>query len=344
MPGTRLAFGARRMTSQQDSSRVDDRPVVELRNVSRRFNGLTAVDDLSLSVPAGAMVGMIGPSGSGKTTTVRMATGTLNPTFGEISVLGESPSNFSRRAREQIAYMPQLFSLYDDLTAGENVNFVAGLFGFSWWRRGTLIRRALETVDLWDARNRLARDLSGGMQRRLELACALVHDPMVLFLDEPTAGIDPVLRQSIWASLRRLRDEGRTLLITTQYVSDAEYCDRVVLLARGRLVASDEPEALRRRAYGGDVLQVHTERPVDPQMLAEVPHLTSVRQDGPRRLTVVTDDAGSSSPAIVEALRRQGVAVASVEEYQPTYDDAFALLVGADDRAVEEREAEAAAQ
>ena len=167
---------------------------------------------------------------------------------------------------------------------------------------------------------------------------------MVLFLDEPTAGIDPVLRQSIWASLRRLRDEGRTLLITTQYVSDAEYCDRVVLLARGRLVASDEPEALRRRAYGGDVLQVHTERPVDPQMLAEVPHLTSVRQDGPRRLTVVTDDAGSSSPAIVEALRRQGVAVASVEEYQPTYDDAFALLVGADDRAVEEREAEAAAQ
>ena len=344
MPGTRLAFGARRMTPQQDSSPGDGRPVVDLRNVSRRFNGLTAVDDLSLSVPAGAMVGMIGPSGSGKTTTVRMATGTLNPTFGEISVLGESPSHFSRRAREQIAYMPQLFSLYDDLTAGENVNFVAGLFGFAWWRRGTLIRRALETVDLWEARNRLARDLSGGMQRRLELACALVHDPMVLFLDEPTAGIDPVLRQSIWASLRRLRDAGRTLLITTQYVSDAEYCDQVVLLARGRLVAIDEPEALRRRAYGGDVLQVHTERPVDPQMLAEVPHLTSVRQDAPQRLTVVTDDAGSASPAIVEALRRQDVAVASVEEYQPTYDDAFALLIGADDRAVEEREAEAAAR
>lgn len=332
------------MTLQQDGTPGDDQPIVDLRNVSRRFNGLTAVDDLSLSLPAGAMVGMIGPSGSGKTTTVRMATGTLKPTSGEISVLGESPSHFSRRTRERIAYMPQLFSLYDDLTAGENVNFVAGLFGFAWWRRGKLIRRALETVDLWDARNRLARDLSGGMQRRLELACALVHDPTVLFLDEPTAGIDPVLRQSIWASLRRLRDEGRTLLITTQYVSDAEYCDQVAVLARGRLVALDEPEALRRRAYGGDVLQVHTERAVDPQMLAEVPHLTSVRQDAPRRLTVVTDDAGSASPAIIEALRRQGVAVASVEKYQPTYDDAFALLVGADDRAAEERDAEAAAQ
>src|SRR5574338_85969 len=127
-----------------------------------------------------------------------MSIGTLNPTFGEIRVLGEVPARFSRKAREQIAYMPQLFSLYDDLTAGENINFVAGLFGTYWWKRGPVVRRALETVDLWDARDRLARDLSGGMQRRLELACALVHDPTVLFLDEPTAGIDPVLRQSIW--------------------------------------------------------------------------------------------------------------------------------------------------
>ena len=320
---------------QPSTPSPSDRPVVELEHVTRRFNGLTAVDDLSLAIPAGAILGVIGPSGSGKTTAVRMATGTLNPTFGEIRVLGEVPARFSRKAREQIAYMPQLFSLYDDLTAGENINFVAGLFGTYWWKRGPVVRRALETVDLWDARDRLARDLSGGMQRRLELACALVHDPTVLFLDEPTAGIDPVLRQSIWSSLRGLADEGRTLLVTTQYVSDAEYCDRVVLLARGHLVAFDEPEALRRRAFGGDVLQVHTERAVDPEMLADVPDLTSVRQDSPRRLTVVTADAGKSSPAIIESLRQQGVAVASVEEYQPSYDDAFAALVGADERATQ---------
>ncbi len=322
-----LAFAPLRMTPQPSSLPPGDRPVVELRNVTRRFNGLTAVDDLSLAVPAGSILGVIGPSGSGKTTAVRMATGTLQPTFGEIRVLGETPASFSRRAREQIAYMPQLFSLYDDLTAGENINFVAGLFGAPWWRRRAMVRRALETVDLLPAKDRLARELSGGMQRRLELACALVHDPTVLFLDEPTAGIDPVLRLSIWSSLRALRDEGRTLLVTTQYVSDAEHCDQVLLLAKGRLVALDSPDELRRHAFGGEVLQVHTERAVDPEMLARVPRLTSVRQDAPRRLTVVTDDAGTASPAIVEALRRQGVVVASVEEYQPTYDDAFAALV-----------------
>ena len=313
--------------SPPSSPSAGERPVIELRNVTRRFNGLTAVDDLSLSLGRGTMLGLIGPSGSGKTTTVRMATGTLRPSFGEIRVMDEDPGRFSRRAREAIAYMPQLFSLYDDLTASENLNFVCGLFGVYVWRRGRIIRRALETVDLWDARDRLARNLSGGMQRRLELACALVHDPQVLFLDEPTAGIDPVLRLSIWNSLRALRDEGRTLLVTTQYVSDAEHCDEVVLLTRGRLVAIDQPEALRRRAFGGDVLRVHTERTVEPQMLAEVAHLTMVRQDSPRSLTVVTDDAGTASPAIVEALRRQGVGVASVEEYQPSYDDAFAVLV-----------------
>lgn len=323
------------MTSPSSQS-VGERPVVELRNVTRRFNGLTAVDDLSLSLGRGTMLGMIGPSGSGKTTTVRMATGTLRPSFGDIRVLGEDPRRFSRRAREAIAYMPQLFSLYDDLTASENLNFVCGLFGYYFWRRGRIIRRALETVDLWDARDRLARDLSGGMQRRLELACALVHDPQVLFLDEPTAGLDPVLRLSIWNSLRALRDEGRTLLVTTQYVGDAEHCDEVLLLAKGRLVAIDQPEALRRRAFGGEVLRVHTERTVEPQMLADVAHLTSVRQDSPRSLTVVTDDAGTASPAIIEALRRQGVGVASVEEYQPSYDDAFAVLVkGAESDGVE---------
>ena len=313
--------------SPPSSPSAGERPVIELRNVTRRFNGLTAVDDLSLSLGRGTMLGLIGPSGSGKTTTVRMATGTLRPSFGEIRVLDEDPGGFSRHAREAIAYMPQLFSLYDDLTASENLNFVCGLFGVYFWRRGGIIRRALETVDLWDARDRLARNLSGGMQRRLELACALVHDPQVLFLDEPTAGIDPVLRLSIWNSLRALRDEGRTLLVTTQYVSDAEHCDEVVLLTRGRLVAIDQPEALRRRAFGGDVLRVHTERTVEPQMLADVAHLTMVRQDSPRSLTVVTDDAGTASPAIMEALRRQGVGVASVEEYQPSYDDAFAVLV-----------------
>ncbi|MDP9243885.1 MAG: ABC transporter ATP-binding protein, partial [Chloroflexota bacterium] len=216
--------------------------IIMAEHVSRRFGSLVAVRDLNLRVPEGQILGMIGPSGSGKTTTVRMLTGTLPRNAGEIRVLGEDPERFSRQVRERIAYMPQLFSLYPDLTARENVGFVSALFGIGLFRRRRLIHRALEVVELWDARNKLARDLSGGMQRRLELVCALVHSPTVLFIDEPTAGIDPILRKAIWAELRRLRDEGRTLLVTTQYVAEAEFCDVVAVLAEGELVAVDQPE------------------------------------------------------------------------------------------------------
>ena len=144
-------------------------PIIQMEGVSRHFGDLVAVRDVSLSVPQGSILGMIGPSGSGKTTIVRMLTGTLGPSAGSLSVLGQVPLHFNREARERIAYMPQLFSLYPDLTAKENMNFVAALFGVPWWGRSRLIKESLSIVDLWDARNRPARDLSGGMQRRLEL-------------------------------------------------------------------------------------------------------------------------------------------------------------------------------
>ncbi|HEX5579152.1 MAG TPA: ABC transporter ATP-binding protein [Candidatus Limnocylindria bacterium] len=302
-------------------------PVIAMSGVSRRFNGLWAVRDLSLAVPAGSIVGLIGPSGSGKTTTVRLLTGTLRPTHGEARVLGEDPQHFSRQTREQIAYMPQLFSLYPDLTARENVGFVAALYGISWFGRAGRIQRALSLVELWDARDRRAGDLSGGMQRRLELACAIVHDPVVLFIDEPTAGIDPMLRQAIWDELRAMRDEGRTLLVTTQYVAEAEYCDRVALLADGRLIALDAPEELRRSVYGGDVLQVAAERPIDPQLVANVAEVIAVQQPDAHRLIVTATQAGVAVPRLTEAFRAAGVGLVSVDEYQPSFDEVFAELV-----------------
>lgn len=302
-------------------------PIISARNVSRAFNGRTVVDGLSFDVMAGTILGVIGPSGSGKTTTVRMLTGTLGRTSGEIRVLGEDPRHFSRRARGRIAYMPQLFSLYEDLSAQENVGFVAALYGIGPFRRRRLIRRALDVVDLTDARHRLARDLSGGMQRRLELACALVHSPDVLFVDEPTAGIDPMLRQAVWTELRRLRDEGRTLLVTTQYVAEAEYCDRVALIADGELVALDQPDELRKLVFGGDVLEVTTERAVDAELLGGVSGITGVRQPAARQLFVTTDDAASTTPQIIETLRRAGIAVVGLEEHQPTFDEVFTGLV-----------------
>ncbi len=306
---------------------VAPEPIISARGVSRAFGGRVVVDDLSFEVPAGTILGVVGPSGSGKTTTVRMLTGTLARTEGEIRVLGEDPRRFSRRTRGRIAYMPQLFSLYEDLSAQENVGFVAALYGIGPFRRRSGIRRALEVVELTEARHRLARDLSGGMQRRLELACALVHEPDVLFVDEPTAGIDPVLRQAIWDELRLLRDDGRTLLVTTQYVAEAEYCDRVAMIVDGRLVALDTPEGLRKAVFGGEVIEVNADRAIDPELLAGVPGVVAVRQTAPRHLMVTTADAGTIGPRIIDTLRRAGVGVTGLEEHQPTFDEVFTGLV-----------------
>jgi ABC-2 type transport system ATP-binding protein len=295
--------------------------------VTRAFDDHVAVNDMTFDVVPGTILGVVGPSGSGKTTTIRMLTGTLSRSAGEIQVLGEDPMRFTRRTRGRIAYMPQLFSLYEDLSAQENVGFVAALYGIGPFARRSRIRRALEVVDLWDERHRLARDLSGGMQRRLELACALVHAPDVLFVDEPTAGIDPLLRQSIWDELRDLRNDGRTLVVTTQYVAEAEYCDRVALIVDGELVALDEPAALRQMVFGGDVLQVDTHRAVDPEQLAGIAGVTNVRQTAPRQLMVTVEDAGSLTPRIIDALRDGGSEVLGIEEHQPTFDEVFTGLV-----------------
>ena len=316
------------MTAHAAQTAETAAPIISAVGVTRAFDGRVAVDDLSFDVRAGTILGIVGPSGSGKTTTVRMLTGTLGRTSGQITVLGEDPLDFSRGVRGRLAYMPQLFSLYEDLSAQENVGFVAALYGIGPFTRRGRIRRALEVVDLYDARHRLARNLSGGMQRRLELACALVHDPEVLFIDEPTAGIDPLLRQAIWDELRRLRSNGRTTVVTTQYVSEAEYCDRVALITDGELVALDTPEALRQMAFGGDVLELSADRAVDPDLLAAVEGVENVRQRGPRTLTATVSDAGALTPRIVEVLRTAGVGVAGIEEHQPTFDEVFTELVG----------------
>jgi ABC-2 type transport system ATP-binding protein len=301
-------------------------PVV-LEHAGRRFGELTAVEDVSLRVPEGTILGLIGPSGAGKTTTIRMLTGALVPSAGGVWVLGERPTRFRRRTRERIGYMPQLFSLFPDLTASENVDFVASLFGMLWLRRRRRVREVLRLLELWDARGRRASAMSGGMQRRLELACALVHEPSLLFLDEPTVGVDPLLRQTIWGELRRLRDAGRTLLVTTQYVNDAEECDAVALLARGRLVALGTPEELRRRASGGHLIEVETGRAFDAEALRSAPGVRRVHQDGPRHFVLAVDDAAETLPGLDDMVRSAGGEFVAAREYRPTFDDVFAQLV-----------------
>ena len=303
---------------------------VVLDGATVKFPDQLAIDGISLTVPAGAILGLIGPSGAGKTTTIRVLTGALVPTSGSVSVLGEEPRRFRRQTRERIGYMPQSFTLYPDLTVRENVDFVGSLFGMFFWSRRRRTREVLKLVDLWDVRGRRAGRLSGGMQRRLELATALVHDPDLMFLDEPTAGIDPILRVKVWGELHRLRDQGRTLLVTTQYVNEAESCDVVALISGGRLIALERPEDLRRDALGGDLVDITTSDPFDGTVINDLPMVRGVERHGPSTLRVRVDDASTALPDVVEAITRNGGQVATASEFRPSFDEVFAILVDRD--------------
>jgi ABC-2 type transport system ATP-binding protein len=305
-------------------------PVVQVERLGRSFGDFVAVSGLTFDVPKGVILGIIGPSGSGKTTTIRMITGSLEPTEGEVTVLGERPDTFRRATRERIGYMPQRFILYPDLTVGENVDFVGTLFGLLMFRRRKRVQEVLRLVDLWDVRKRRAKDLSGGMQRRLELACALVHEPDLLILDEPTAGIDPILRQAVWGELHRLRERGVTSLVTTQYVTEAEECDAVALISEGRLIALASPTDLRRQALGGDIIEVTTTSTFDAGVLRDLESVRGVRQLGLRDFRVVVTDAGTATPEVVDAVASGGGEVEAAREVHPTFEEVFALLVERD--------------
>jgi ABC-2 type transport system ATP-binding protein len=298
-----------------------------MADVTRRFNGTQAVAGLDLEIPSGEIVGVIGPSGSGKTTTIRMMTGSLAPTAGTVEVLGERPDRFHRRTRERLGYMPQLFSLYPDLSVGENVDLAAALYGLLLWRRWRRCRAVLQLLDLWDVRRRRASQLSGGMKRRLELAAAMVHEPDLLILDEPTAGIDPLLRRTVWDEIHRLRDGGVTAIVTTQYVTEAEECDRVALLSDGRLIAFDTPDQLRRQALGGEVVEVTMQGLFDASTLERSPGVLGVRQTGPRTFQLIVEDAGTATADAVQKMSAAGADVASVRELHPTFEEVFTTLV-----------------
>jgi ABC-2 type transport system ATP-binding protein len=305
--------------------------VVIARDVTKQYGGLNAVEELSLDVPPQSIFGFIGPSGSGKTTTIRLLTGVARPTAGEVFVLGQPPSTFTPAERARVGYLPQLSVLFPTMSLRENLQFVASLYGMP-LRRAAKLREVLELVELWDHRSKRLRDASGGMQRRLALAAALVHDPDLVFLDEPTAGIDPVLRKKLWERFRELREEGRTLFVTTQYVGEAEYCDFVAVVAEGRILAADTPEGLRRRAFGGALLEVRTGQPLSEPVLAELRDLPEVSQapqassDG-LAVRLVVDDAARAIPRVTELLDRHGIVADAVQEERPPFDDVFVRLV-----------------
>jgi ABC-2 type transport system ATP-binding protein len=304
--------------------------VICARHLKKQFGNDFSVTDLSFEISRGTIFGFIGPSGSGKTTTIRLLTGTYKPTSGEVKVLGQSPARFTRRIREQIGYMPQLFFLYPHLSVWENMNFVASLYGMQLTNRRRL-NQLLELVELHNDKHKLVRDLSGGMRRRLSLAATLVPNPELIFLDEPTAGIDPVLRNKFWDYFRQVREEDRTFFITTQYVGEVTYCDLVGVMDNGRLLMVDTPDGIRYRVYGGNVVDLETTHPIDWETLAKIEQLPFVKEKvnilSEQHFRLVVDQARRDIPDLMEWSAQHGVNVDTIEEYLPPFDDVFVHLI-----------------
>jgi ABC-2 type transport system ATP-binding protein len=248
-------------------------------------------------------------------------------------VFGKHPLGFTEADKARIGYIPQQFILYPTLSAEENLHFLGGIYGMSPKERKAKIQPLLEFVDLIEARRRMARKLSGGMQRRLMLAGALLHDPDFLIADEPTAGIDPILRARIWENFRALRDQGKTLLVTTQYVGEAAYCDQVAVMRNGRLVTVDTPKGLQRQALDGEVihLQVEQSQLVEcMRFLEDLPQVSKTEHvpgeaDG---IYAFVEDAGTELPIILAILREQrGITPKVAEPYMPAFDEVFVRLI-----------------
>lgn len=305
--------------------------VVRARDLTKRYGAQVAVEGLTLEVPAGSMVGIVGPSGSGKTTTVRMLMGTEAPSEGDVLVFGTSPWAFTPAQRERIGYMPQLPVLYPHLSLQENLQFVASVYGLPLRRRERL-REVLDFVELTEHRRKLMREASGGMQRRLALAATLVHHPDLLFLDEPTSGIGPIQRRKFWDHFADLKRAGRTLVVTTQYVGDASYCDLVAVLLDGTLLAFDTPDALRREAFGGEVVSLTALGGLDASVPAALRNLSfvhgvSVEPEHGGALHVLVDDAETALPRLREWFASRSIHLHTIGHHHPPFDEVFVKLV-----------------
>ncbi|MSP11696.1 MAG: ATP-binding cassette domain-containing protein [Chloroflexi bacterium] len=302
---------------------------ITMIGVDKKFGQKFGLKNVSLEVREGEIYCLLGPSGSGKTTAIRVMCGYYLPDGGKVKVLGYSPAEFGRQLVEHIGYMPQLFVLYHNLTVLENLQFMASVYGLGSKYRRQRIDQMLEMVQLADARNKLASQISGGMQRRLSLACALLHEPRLLFIDEPTAGIDPILRERFWEEFRALRAKGCTLVITTQYVGEAIYCDTVGIMRSGQLIAQGTPEGLRQQALGGDVIDVVVGRiePGTVQALLDLEMVHRVDIEGRFHMVVIVTEARRAIPAIMQTLQDRGMKVLSIDDRELTFDEVFVRLV-----------------
>lgn len=300
--------------------------MIEIEGLTKRFGAITAVDGLRLAIPRGELFGLVGPDGAGKTTTLRMLAGILTPTAGDARVAGRSVAAEPEAIKGRIAYMSQRFGLYGDLTVAENLDFYADLFEVPKREREARVERLLRASNLVPFTHRLADTLSGGMKQKLALACALVHTPEIMLLDEPTNGVDPVSRRDFWRILYEMLKAGVTILLTTAYLDEAERCHRVGLMHQGRLLAVDTPQAVKR-SLGGDLVEITVADAWRArQRLAGVPAARSVTLFG-QRLHVAVDEMARDLPAVLAALGAAGFEPREARRVVPSLEDVFIAML-----------------
>ncbi|RLI07298.1 ABC transporter ATP-binding protein [Candidatus Bathyarchaeota archaeon] len=306
---------------------------ISLRNVTKRFEDVVAVDNVSLDIEEGELFGLLGPNGAGKTTTIRMICGLLRPTSGIVRVFGFLQPRDRMKVSRRIGYVPQHFSLYEDLTVYENMLFYASLYGVPYSLRRRRVEFLLDRFLLSEFRDKLAGQLSGGTKRRLALATALVHNPSLLVLDEPTSGIDPHLRYLFWRFFEELRDEGATLLVTTHYMDEAEFCERLALMRSGKVVAMGTPREIKRRALRGELVKVVVREVPNPHLflshLERVKDIRLLGRDGDGiALAMLVEDAEKDLLYVLKELEDMGVEVLSISPIHVSLEDAFLSLTG----------------
>lgn len=307
---------------------LDATPVIA-RDLVKHFGDFVAVDRISLEARRGEVVGFLGPNGAGKSTTIRMLCGLLRPTAGQALVAGYDVARESEQVRRRIGYMSQKFSLYNDLQVIENIRFFASMYDVP----PPVLREreawVLDMAGLSGRESALTGTLPSGWKQRLALGCAVLHRPPILFLDEPTSGVDPISRRQFWELIHTMAADGVTVLVTTHYMDEAEYCNRLVLIFQGRIVASGSPTALKRETMTGQLLLLECDRPGPAlDVLQRMPEVRDAAMFG-SALHVVVEDQRTVIPTLRAALSRQGITVARIESIRPSLEDVFVSLTTA---------------
>ena len=307
-------------------------PAVVIRSMGRRFGDFQAVKNISLEVPRGEIFGFLGPNGAGKSTTIRMLCGIIAPSEGEGSVAGFDVRAEAEKIKTRIGYMSQKFSLYEDLTVEENIDFYSGIYQIPVAGQQARKTWVLNMAGLTEHRRTPTGKLSGGWKQRLSLGCAILHEPPVIFLDEPTSGVDPVSRRKFWNLIYELSGQGVTIFVTTHYMDEAEYCDRIAMIYRGEMIAIGSPEKLKRETMQEDILEVYCDSPSDAMtLLEELEEVKEVALFG-KGLHVVVDKAKEGENALRRALTASFMQIESLEIVTPSMEDVFVSLIESHDK------------